>query len=51
VVSSRHLYNQRERTILQLEVARLKLQVARKRLERREQDYGTDPLFLTQSTP
>ncbi len=47
----RHLYNQRERAILQLEVARLKLQVARKRLERREQDYGTDPLFLTQSTP
>lgn len=31
----RQLYNRRERAILQLEVARLKLQVARQRLENR----------------
>lgn len=45
----RHLYDQRERAILQLEVARLKLQVARQRLERRVAVRGGGPLCLTYS--
>lgn len=47
----RHLYDQRERAILQLEVARLKLHVARQRLRRRSEGQGGGPLFLTYSTP
>lgn len=43
----RHLYDQRARAILQLEVARLKLQVARQRLERRGEERGGGPLVLT----
>lgn len=46
----RRLYDQRLRAILQLEVARLKLQVARQRLERRSGRHEAHPLFLTQPT-
>lgn len=42
----RHLYDQRERAILQLEVARLKLQVARERLTCRGGGRATGPLLL-----
>lgn len=47
----RHLYDQRARAILQLEVARLKLQVARQRLQRRGDGRGAGPQFLANSPP
>jgi hypothetical protein len=43
----RQLYDQRDRAIQQLEVARLKLLVARQRLERRREDRGAAALYLT----
>lgn len=43
----RHLYDQRARAILQLEVARQKLQVARQRLESRGERRRVGPLFLS----
>lgn len=44
--SMRQLYERRARAILQLEVARLKLKVARQRLERRSEGRGEGPLFI-----